>query len=65
MNYFFLSFEIDHKVNNHYTLVIENEESETFTATTKDQSLIDRLDMGDPTAEDDAILYVKIQNDLI
>lgn len=65
MNYYFLSFEINHKVNNHYTLVIENEDSETFTAQTNDQTLIDRLEMGDPTAEDDAILYVKIQNDLI
>ena len=65
MQYYFLSFEVKHSTNNHYTLVIENEDSETFTAVTSDQSLIDRLESCDPTAEDDAILLVKIENGLI
>lgn len=65
MNYYFLSFQINHKVNNHYTLVVENEEGENFTCETWDLSLIERLENGDPTAEDDAILLVKIENGLI
>ena len=65
MNYYFLSFDINHKVSNHYTLGIESEEGEIYSSDTWDKSLIDRLELGDPTAEEDAILYVKIQNSLI
>jgi len=65
MNYYFLSFDINHKVSNHYTLVIESEEGEIYSSDTWDKSLIDRLELGDQTAEEDAILYVKIQNSLI
>ena len=34
MNYYFLSFDINHKVSNHYTLVIESEEGEIYSSDT-------------------------------
>ena len=43
----------------------ESEEGEIYSSDTWDKSLIDRLELGDQTAEEDAILYVKIQNSLI
>lgn len=65
MNYYFLNFQVKHKTNDHYFLIIEDEDGQVWQAETHDLSLIDRLDNGDPTAEDDAILFVKIQNGLI